>query len=119
VVRGIHKLFANRWYVNALYYKMLNGFIAFSRKLFGKGELAGFEGFNLKLPGFIVRISSGVRKVDEKVVNRTAKEIAKQTVSISRKSTHVQTGRISDYISAFFFGSVILLIAVLITAGVF
>jgi NADH-quinone oxidoreductase subunit L len=117
VIRGIHKLFVNRWYVNALYYKMLNGFTAFSRKLFGKGEVAGLEGFNTRLPKFIVKISGGARKVDERVINRTANEIAKETVSISGKSTRVQTGRISDYISAFFFGSVILLIAVLITAG--
>jgi NADH-quinone oxidoreductase subunit L len=118
VIRGVHKLFVNRWYVNALYYKMLNGFTSFSRKLLGKGEVAGLEGFNLKLPKFIVRISGGARKVDERVVNRTANGIAKETVSISGKSAQVQTGRISDYISAFFFGSVILLIAVLITAGV-
>jgi NADH-quinone oxidoreductase subunit L len=118
VIRVVHKLFANRWYVNALYYKMLNGFIAFSRKLFGKGEVAGLEGFNSRLPRFIVKISGGASKFDEKVVDRTANGIAKETLSLSGKSTRVQTGRISDYVSAFFFGSVILLIAVLITVGV-
>jgi NADH-quinone oxidoreductase subunit L len=117
VLRGIHKLFVNRWYVNALYYKMLNGFTAFSRRLFGKGELSGLEGFNVKLPKFIVKVAGGARKVDERVVDRTANEIAKGTVSISGTSSKIQTGRISDYISAFFFGSVILLIAILITVG--
>jgi NADH-quinone oxidoreductase subunit L len=118
VLRGINKLFVNRWYVNAIYYKMLNGFTAFSRKLFGKVEVSGLEGFNLKLPKFIVKISGGARKVDENIVDRTANKIAKETVSLSGTSSRVQTGRISDYISAFFFGSVILMIAVLITVGV-
>jgi NADH-quinone oxidoreductase subunit L len=117
VLRGINKLFVNRWYVNAIYYKMLSGFMAFSRKLFGKGEVSGLEGFNLKLPKFIVKLSGGARKVDENIVDRTANKIAKETVSLSGASSRVQTGRISDYISAFFFGSVILLIAVLITVG--
>jgi NADH-quinone oxidoreductase subunit L len=118
VIRGVHKLFANRWYVNALYYKMLNGFTAFSRGLFRIGEILGLEGFNIRLPKFIIRISGGARRVDERVVNRTANGIAKEAVSISGKSARVQTGRVSDYISAFFFGLVILLIAVLITVGV-
>jgi NADH-quinone oxidoreductase subunit L len=117
VIRSIHKFFVNRWYINATYYKILNGFTTFSNKLFRKGELSGLEGFNTKLPEFVIEFSRGVRTVDERVVDRTANEIAKGTMSMSKSSSRIQTGRVSDYLSAFFFGLVILLVAVFITLG--
>nr|MDO8098401.1 NADH-quinone oxidoreductase subunit L [Candidatus Njordarchaeota archaeon] len=118
LIKGIHKLLVNRWYGNSFYYRILNGFIAFSNKLFRRGEISGLEGLNLRVPKAFVRFSGGIRKVDERVVDRAANEIAKGTVSISKSSSKIQTGRVSDYISAFFFGLVMLLVAVLMTVGV-
>jgi NADH-quinone oxidoreductase subunit L len=118
IIRSFHRFFTNRWYINAAYYKILNGFMTFSSKLLRKGEISGLEGFNVKLPEFFVKFSSGVRKVDERVVDRTANQIARGAVTASKTSSRIQTGGISDYLSAFFFGLAILLAAVFITVGV-
>jgi NADH:ubiquinone oxidoreductase subunit 5 (subunit L)/multisubunit Na+/H+ antiporter MnhA subunit len=118
VLGSLHKFFTNRWYVDAAYYKILNGFTTFSIKLFRKGEISGLEGFNTKLPEFVIKFSGGVRQVDERVVDRTAGGIARGTVAASRSSSRMQTGRVSDYLSAFFFGLAILLVAVFIVIGV-
>ncbi len=118
ILRKFHTFFENRWYINALYLKMLAGFLWFCRKLFTKFDQAVLERFNNGVAGFFRRSSTGVRWVDEHVVDGLANTIKDGGVLISEEVRPVQTGRISDYAFVFLFGLGMLILTLLVTQGV-
>jgi len=116
--RGLHKFFENRWYINALYLKLLAGFIWFSRKMFKYPELAVLEGINEGVAKVFREGAFGVRWVDEHIVDGVADGIKDSSVLISEDIRPVQTGRISDYAFVFLFGIAMLVLTLLVRQGV-
>ena len=118
VLRAIHRFFENRWYINALYLKLLAGFLWFCRKLFKKFDLAVLEGVNVGVAEVVRRGSIGVRWADEHVVDGFADGIKDSGVFVSEEIKPVQTGRISDYAFVFLFGLAMLILTLLVSQGI-
>ncbi len=118
VLRVIHRFFENRWYINALYLKLLAGFLWFCRGVFKKFDLAVLEGINVGVAEVIRRGSIGVRWADEHVVDGLADGIKDSGVFVSEEVKPVQTGRISDYAFVFLFGLMMLVLTLLVSQGV-
>jgi len=118
VLRAIHRFFENRWYINALYLKLLAGFLWFCRRLFKKFDLAVLEGVNVGVAEAVRRGSIGVRWADEHVVDGFADGIKDSGVFVSEGIKPVQTGRISDYAFVFLFGLAMLVLTLLVSQGV-
>ncbi|MFQ5819646.1 MAG: NADH-quinone oxidoreductase subunit L [Candidatus Heimdallarchaeota archaeon] len=118
VLRAIHRFFENRWYINALYLKLLAGFLWFCRKLFKKFDLAVLEGVNVGVAEVVRRGSIGVRWADEHVVDGFADGIKDSGVFVSEEIKPFQTGRISDYAFVFLFGLAMLILTLLVSQGV-
>lgn len=118
ILRALHRFFENRWYINALYLKLLGGFLWFCRGLFKKFDLAVLEGINVGVAEVVRRSSIGVRWADEHVVDRLADGIKDSGVFVSEEIKPVQTGRISDYAFVFLFGLAMLILTLLVSQGV-
>jgi NADH-quinone oxidoreductase subunit L len=63
ILRGLHKFFFNRWYINAFYYKVfVNGFLSLCRKTRSTVE-KGIDGLNYRCARGFGRISNALRKI--------------------------------------------------------
>jgi NADH-quinone oxidoreductase subunit L len=64
VLGKIRTFFFNRWYINALYYKVfVNGFLSLCRKIRGTVEEKGIDRFNYASARGFGRISNALRKI--------------------------------------------------------
>jgi NADH-quinone oxidoreductase subunit L len=64
VLGKIRAFFFNRWYINALYYKVfVNGFLSLCRKIRGTVEEKGIDRFNYASARGFGRISNALRKI--------------------------------------------------------
>jgi NADH-quinone oxidoreductase subunit L len=64
ILRGLHKFFFNRWYINAFYYRVfVNGFLSLCRKIRSTVEEKGIDRFNYTSARGFGRISNALRKI--------------------------------------------------------
>jgi NADH-quinone oxidoreductase subunit L len=64
VLGKIRTFFFNRWYINALYYKVfVNGFLSLTKKIRGTVEEKGIDRFNYASARGFGRISNALRKI--------------------------------------------------------
>lgn len=108
-VRGIHKFLENRWYINALYYKVfVNSTEAFSRITFRVLELGIIDKISITVATGALSFSSVSKWVDINIVDGISNGIASAGKWFSKNSRRFQTGITEEYAFAYIIGAVIL-----------
>ncbi len=138
LIRGVHRFFVNRWYINALYYRIfvnstlaLSGFIYrhFERpmdKLLNEIVPKQFISIrepvirylerpmdkllNEIVPKLAVSLSDIGRKFDEYVIDGIVNRIAVVSKFVSGVARRIQTGVIEEYIFVYIAGVVLLVL---------
>lgn len=109
LVGGIHKFLENRWYINALYYKVfVNSTEAFSSITFRVLELGIIDKISITVATGALSFSSVSKWVDIHIVDGISNGIANAGKWLSKNSKRFQTGITEEYAFAYIIGAVIL-----------
>ncbi len=118
-VHGLYKFLENRWYLNAIYYKLfVDPLIAASRWLLDRFELRGMERVNSATAALGVYVSRAGNWIDESVVDALATDVALDGESISRAFRRIQNGVLERYTLIFSIGLAIILVLFILATGV-
>jgi NADH-quinone oxidoreductase subunit L len=118
LMHGLYKFLENRWYINAIYYRVfVDPAISGSRWLLNQFEVNGLEKVNGAAAAFGIYLSRAGNWVDARVIDAIAGEIAIDGESLSRAFRRVQTGILEQYTLIFTMGLLFLLLAYLFGTG--
>ena len=119
VMHGLYRFLENRWYLNAIYYRVfVDPVISVSRWLLAGFELRGLERVNSGTAAAWMRISRAGNWVDENVVAALAADVAIDGQSISRALRRIQSGLLERYALIFAAGLAIILFLFILATGV-
>jgi NADH-quinone oxidoreductase subunit L len=117
-MHGLHTFLENRWYINAVYYKVFVWpSLSASRFLFDKFEVHGIERVNGAVAAFALALSRFGAWVDKDVVDAMANDVALDGESISRAIRRLQTGIVEQYALVFAIGLALLALFILLSTG--
>ncbi len=115
LVGSIYKFLENRWYINALYYKIfVNGTMALGNAVFKGVELGILDKTNTGVSKLTIGFSSASSWFDSHVVDGIANGIATASEMVSGGVRKVQTGIVEQYVFGFAGGIVLLVIFLLL-----
>jgi NADH-quinone oxidoreductase subunit L len=119
VLRGLYRFLENRWYLNAIYYRLFVDPLLFtSRWLLDRFELGGLERVNSAAALLWIYFSRAGSWFDGRVVDTAADDIAIDGESISRALRRIQNGVLERYTLIFAIGLAIILLAFVLATGV-
>ena len=119
VMHGLHTFLENRWYLNALYYRVfVDPTLAASRWLLDGFELQGLERVNSGTATLWVYISRAGNWLDGHVIDEAASDVAVDGESISRALRRIQNGVLERYTLIFAIGLTVILVLFILAAGV-
>jgi len=112
---GVHKFLENRWYIDALYYKVfVKAPVAACNALFKVLELGVLDKTNLVVPKGTIVLSAMGSWFDSNVVDGIVNGLATVSVLVSGGVRKIQTGVANQYVFAFASGIVFLVILMLL-----
>ena len=112
VLQGLYRFLENRWYLNAIYYKLFVDPLLFtSRWVLDRFELGGVERVNSAAAILWIYFSRAGNWFDGRVVDTAADDIAIDGESISRALRRIQNGVLERYTLIFVIGLAIILLA--------
>ncbi|MDA4117702.1 MAG: NADH-quinone oxidoreductase subunit L [Thaumarchaeota archaeon] len=118
-MHGLHTFLVNRWYLNAIYYKVfVYPLISSSRWLLANVEVNGIERLNSATAALGVYVSRAGNWIDSSVVDAVAVDVAIDGESISRLLRRVQNGVVERYALIFAIGLAMILVFFVFAAGV-
>ena len=116
---GLKKFLWNRWYLNAIYYRIfVNGTIATARGLYRYVELGLWDKLNYVVARDVVDYSKISQKVDTGVVDATVNNVASGGSGLSNLFKRLQNGVTEQYVIAFAIGIFLLLAWMIFVIGV-
>jgi NADH-quinone oxidoreductase subunit L len=119
VLHSIYVLLENRWYINAVYYRVfVDPLLAVSNSLLRGFELRGLERVNSATASLWVYISRAGNWVDTGLVDRVTADFALDGESISRAFRRIQTGILERYALIFAIGLTVILLLFILSTGV-
>lgn len=105
VIGALHRFLENRWYINALYYKVfVNAPIAISNAMFKGVELGVLDKTNVVVSKGALVLSSISSWFDSNVVDGVVNGIATVSAFVSGNVRKIQTGVTNQYVFAFVSG---------------
>ena len=114
-MHGLYRFLYNRWYINAIYYKVfVNAPIAASRWLSEKFDHGGLFRINDAGSIFGVYLSTAGNWVDVNIVDGVANGFSSAGQALSRAFRRIQTGIVEQYAQVFALGIVLLVILLLL-----
>ena len=117
-VRSLYTFLENRWYINAMYYKIfVNAPISFSRWLLVRFEIGGLEKVNIAGASLAWLASAAGNWIDRNVVDGAANGISSVGQYFSRGARRIQSGVLEQYILVFSVGILVLLIVFVLATG--
>lgn len=117
-MRSLYTFLENRWYINAIYYKVfVNAPIAFGRWMQANVEIGFLDRINDAGASLAIYLSKAGNWFDVNVVDAMADGISSAGQAISREARRMQTGVLEDYILVFALGIVILLVLLILVGG--
>jgi len=120
VVRGIYTFLENRWYINAVYYRVfVDPAIGFAKWSIANVEDRVLSKINTGGVLLAFYLSSAGNWVDAKIVDGVANGFSSTGQSLSRAARRVQTGITEQYILVFSTGLVVLLILFVFATGAY
>ncbi len=118
-MHGIYRFLENRWYLNAIYYRVfVDPLISASRWLLAGFELNGLERVNSGTAALWVYISRAGNWVDGRVIDTLATDVAIDGEAISRALRRIQNGVLERYALIFSIGLATILILFILATGV-
>ena len=114
-MHGIYKFLYNRWYINAIYYKVfVNAPLAASRWLSETFDYRGL--FRVNQAGSVlgVYLSSAGNWVDVNIVDGAANGFSSVGQSLSRAFRKIQTGIVEQYAQVFAIGILLMVVLLLL-----
>ena len=118
-MHGLYTFLANRWYINAIYYKVfVDAPIAASHWLSDTFDFKGLFRINDAGASLSVYLSTTGNWVDTRIVDGVANGFATVGQAISRAVRRMQTGIVEQYVQIFAIGIVVLVVLLLIALGV-
>jgi len=119
VMHGIYRFLENRWYINAIYYKVfVNPLIEGSQIILDRFEVGGIEKVSGAVATLGIYISRFGNWIDRNLVDTASDDVAVDGESFSRVVRKIETGVVEQYALIFAIGVVVILIAFLIAIGV-
>ena len=116
---GIYTFLENRWYINAVYYKVfVDAPIRASRWLLSSLEIRGLDRVNNAGAYLGWNLSAAGNWIDAHVIDGVANGISLAGQAFSRTVRKVQTGITEQYIFVFALGLALLIVGLLFGAGV-
>ncbi|TLY13990.1 MAG: NADH-quinone oxidoreductase subunit L [Thaumarchaeota archaeon] len=120
VVRGIYTFLENRWYINAVYYRVfVDPAIGFAKWSIANVEDRVLSKINTGGVLLAFYLSSAGNWVDANIVDGVANGFSSTGQSLSRAARRVQTGITEQYILIFSTGLVVLLILFVFATGAY
>jgi NADH-quinone oxidoreductase subunit L len=117
--RGLRKFLWNRWYLNAIYYKIfVNGALAAARGLYRYVELGVWDKLNYVVARDVVDYAKISQKVDTGVVDAAVNDVASSGSRLSNLFKRLQNGVTEQYVIAFAVGIFLLLVWMIFVIGV-
>lgn len=114
----IRRFLYNRWYLDAIYYKVfVSGILAASQGLYSYIELGVWNRLNNTFAKDIVDYSKASDQLDVQVVDRAANEVASYGSRLSNFFRKLQTGVTEQYVIGFAIGIILLLVYMLFVVG--
>ncbi len=116
---GLRKFLWNRWYLNAIYYKIfVNGAVALARSLYRYIELGLWDKLNYVVARDVVDYAKISQRVDTGVVDATVNNVASGGSRLSNLFKRLQNGVTEQYVIAFAIGIFLLLAWMIFVIGV-
>jgi len=114
----IQRFLYNRWYLDAIYYKVfVSGLLAASRGLYTYVEQGIWNRLNNTIGRDIMDYSRASDQLDTQVVDRAANEVASYGSRLSNLLRKLQSGVTEQYVIAFAIGIILLLAYMLFVVG--
>jgi NADH-quinone oxidoreductase subunit L len=112
---SVHKFLENRWYIDALYYKVfVNAPLAAGTALFKGLELGVLDKANFVIPKGTIAVSAISSWFDSNIVDGIVNGTAMASAFVSSSVRKMQTGIANQYIFAFASGIIFLVILMLL-----
>ena len=114
-MHGLYKFLYNRWYINAVYYKVfVDAPIAASRWVSDSLDLRGLFRVNSAGSTMGIYLSAAGNWVDVQIVDGVANGFSSAGQSLSRGLRRLQTGVVEQYVQVFALGIVLLVVFLLL-----
>ncbi len=114
----IQRFLWNRWYLNAIYYKVfVNGALASGRGLYRLLEKGVWDRLNYAVSKNIIDYSRASEGLDTKVVDGAVNDVASGGSRLSNFFRTLQTGVTQQYVIAFAAGIFLLLVYMILVIG--
>ncbi len=116
---GLRKFLWNRWYLNAVYYRIfVNGALAAAKGLYRYVELGVWDKLNYVVARDVVDYAKISQKVDTGVVDAAVDDVASGGSRLSNLFRRLQSGVTQQYVIAFAIGIFLLLAWMIFVIGV-
>lgn len=117
-VGPLQRFLWNRWYLNAVYYKVfVNGTIAGGRGLYRYLEQGVWDRLNYTVSSNVIDYSKASEELDSRVVDGAVNDVASRGSRLSNFFRTLQTGVTQQYVIAFAAGIFLLLAYMILVIG--
>ncbi len=115
---AIQRFLYNRWYLNAVYYKVfVNGAMSVSQGLYKYLEKGVWDRLNSVIPRDIIGYSKASQELDSKVVDGAINDVARGGSRLSNLLRRLQSGVTQQYLIGFALGIFLLLVYMIFVIG--
>ena len=120
LLRGLHDFIENRWYINAVYYRVfVDAPLAISTWTHTHFEWGVLQKVNPGGEAIAKDISAGGGWFERNVIERLANRIADGGQAVSRGARRVQTGVVESYALILVFGLLVMLLVFIVLSGLY
>jgi NADH-quinone oxidoreductase subunit L len=119
-LRGLHTFLENRWYINAVYYKVfVDAPLAAATWTHTHFEWGVLQRVNTGAEALAKDLSAGGGWLDTSVIDRLANRIADGGQAISRTARKIQTGIVENYALVLILGLLVMLLLFILLTGLY
>jgi NADH-quinone oxidoreductase subunit L len=120
LLRGLHNFIENRWYINAVYYRVfVDAPLAISTWTHTHFEWGVLQKVNTGGEAAAKELSAGGGWFDRNVIDRLANRIGDAGQALSRSARRIQTGIVESYALMLIFGLLALLLFFILLSGLY
>jgi NADH-quinone oxidoreductase subunit L len=119
-LRGLHTFLENRWYINAVYYKVfVDAPLAAATWTHIHFEWGVLQRVNTGAEALAKDLSAGGGWLDTSVIDRLANRIADAGQAVSRTARKIQTGIVENYALVLILGLLVMLLLFILLTGLY
>jgi len=109
LIGGLCRFFENRWYINAIYYKIfVNSTLVLSKSVFRTLELGIIDKISMSIASGSIAFSNLGRKFDSNIIDGVSNGISNISQNLSAVFRKIQTGITEEYVFMYIAGIIVL-----------